>query len=196
MADLLNVEVVKLIVVNSVEALAAQKSLFMHVESFYRAVGERDSSAPEGPEGSGTIEAWLGPLVAHVQAGGSAGTTDARPLHAFLTQLVKWLAAPKAAASPLPISNVTLRVEGPGTGDAMPRELSGNSGLFVSLLAGATQSNPLRTEPVPPLIITGNFGKTKRVTVAGGSQRKRAEASAWVYSKWLPPLSAGSTWSV
>lgn len=195
MADSLTVEVVKLIVVSSVEALAAQKSLFAHIDSFYRAVGERDSAAPEGPDGSGTIEAWLGPLVAHVQAGGSVDTSNARPLNAFLSELVKSLAAPKTAASPLPIANVTLRVEGPNTGDAMPRELSGNSALFVSLLAQASERNPLRNEPVPPLIITGNFGKTKRVIVSDGSQRKRAEASAWVYSKWLPPLSVGLSWS-
>lgn len=210
MPDLFRVEVTELTKISSLEALAAQKSLFHYISAFYRNVGELDGNAPEGPSSAKGLDGLLGPMVEHVRLGGSCETTANHTWNAFMTALVKNLAAPETASSPLPISNVTIKVEELAANAGLPKEISGASSLFASLLALGQGPNPIREhfgEAVltpskdflrggAPFVITGNFGKARNFTNAHGEKRKRTEVSAWVYSKWVPHLSLGKGWNV
>ena len=211
MPDLFRVEVTELTKISSLEALAAQKSLFHYISAFYRNVAELDGSAPEGPSSAKGLDGLLGPMVEHVRLGGSCETTANHTWNAFMTSLVKNLAAPETATSPLPISNVTIRVEEISAQGGMPREISGASSLFASLLALGQGPNPLRDHfgdaivtpskdylrgAAAQFVITGNFGTARNFTNPEGEKRKRTEVSAWVYSKWVPHLSLGKSWQV
>jgi len=209
MADLFRIEVLELTRIASLESLAAQKSLFLYVDAFYRNVRQVDHSAPEGPGSAKGLEGLLGPMVEHVRQGGAGATAVDHSLNGFMTALVKHLAAPERAPSPLPITNVTLRVEEISAEAGMPRELSGSSSFFASMLAVCQEPNPIRAHfgdavlspklrylwGGPPFVVTGNFGKSKTFTNAAGEKRKRADVSAWVYSKWVPHLSIGKVWA-
>ncbi len=175
----LRVEVLNLTTIASIESLGAQTSLFTHIGAFYKSV-----RAPEAPGGGQNLDAWLGPLVDFVRAGGVVDLPDARPLQRFYISLVKYLATAKAALSPLPITQVTLCIETVSSADTMPKEISGTSEWFASLFQK------------PPQIITGNFGKTKRVVKTAGNPTQRAEVSAWAYSKSVLPLAVGDSWQV
>lgn len=175
----LRVEVIKLTNIASIETLGAQRSLFTHIGAFYKSVG-----APEGPGAGQNLDSWLGPIVDFVREGGEVELPDARPLQRFYISLVKYLATAKPALSPLPVSHVTLRIETVSPADTMPKEVSGTSEWFASLFQK------------PPQIITGNFGKSKRVVKTAGNPTQRAEVSAWAYSKSVLPLAIGDSWQV
>ena len=179
MPGALRVEVLNLTTIASIESLGAQRSLFTHIGTFYKTVG-----APEGPGAGQNFDSWLGPLVDHVRGGGAIDFPDARPLQRFYISLVKYLATGKAALSPLPISHVTLRIETVSPADSMPKEVSGTSEWFAALFQK------------PPQLITGNFGKTKRIVKTAGNPTQRAEVSAWAYSKSVLPLAVGDSWQV
>ncbi len=183
MADLFRVEVVALTKIASVEALAAQKNLFRYIERFYDDVRAQNPPAPEGPGSAPGLEGWLGELVDFVRAGGSCETESNRGLNAFMTSLVKYLAMPEREPTPLPISNVTLRIEELEP-RKLPKQISGSSERFGSLFV-----------PVVPqsALITGNFGKAK--PAPGGQGRKRVEVSAWLFTKAAPTLAIGQTWT-
>lgn len=173
----LRVEVLNFTTIASIETLRDQKSLFTHIAAFYKAV-----NAPDGPGAGQSLDAWLGPLVDFARSGGSIELTDPRPLHRFYLALVKYLASADAKLSPLPISHLVVRVETSSPADTMPKEISGTSDFFASLFQKRLE------------VITGNFGKTKRIVKTAGHPIQRAEVSAWVYSKSIPSLAVGQVW--